>query len=118
MLLLIKKETLLTVSMGRALAQVISRRPFTAEARVRTRVNPRGICGGQSGTVVLSVAGRGPTLSPRVFYQMLKKVRKFVTKIPHKDQGSKYDITPVIIIIIISGSTVLVRTLAASHRRF
>jgi hypothetical protein len=32
------------------MAQVVSRRPLTAEARVRTRVNPRGICGGQSGT--------------------------------------------------------------------
>jgi hypothetical protein len=35
---------------GRAMAQVISRRPVTAKARVRTRVNPCGICGGQSGT--------------------------------------------------------------------
>jgi hypothetical protein len=32
------------------MAQVVSRRPLTAEARVRARVNPRGICGGQSGT--------------------------------------------------------------------
>jgi hypothetical protein len=30
--------------------QVVSRRPLTAEARVRARVNPCGICGGQSGT--------------------------------------------------------------------
>jgi hypothetical protein len=36
--------------MGRAMAQVVSRRPLTAEARVRARVNPCGICGGQSGT--------------------------------------------------------------------
>jgi hypothetical protein len=35
---------------GRAMAQVVSRRPLTAEARVRARVNARGICGGQSGT--------------------------------------------------------------------
>jgi hypothetical protein len=35
---------------GRAMAQVVSRRPLTAEARVRDRVNPYGICGGQSGT--------------------------------------------------------------------
>jgi hypothetical protein len=32
------------------MAQVVSRRPLTAEARVRSRVNPCGICGGQSGT--------------------------------------------------------------------
>jgi hypothetical protein len=36
--------------MGRAMAQVVSRRPLTAEARVRVRVSPCGICGGQSGT--------------------------------------------------------------------
>jgi hypothetical protein len=35
------------------MAQVVSRRPLTAEARVRCRVNPRGICGGQSGTVTV-----------------------------------------------------------------
>jgi hypothetical protein len=33
-----------------AMAQVVSRRPLTAEAWVRARVNPCGICGGQSGT--------------------------------------------------------------------
>jgi hypothetical protein len=32
------------------MAQVISRRPPSAEARVRSRVSPCGICGGQSGT--------------------------------------------------------------------
>jgi hypothetical protein len=35
---------------SRAMAQVISRRPLTAEALVRIRVNTCGICGGQSGT--------------------------------------------------------------------
>jgi hypothetical protein len=32
------------------MAQAVSRWPLTAEARVRARVNPCGICGGQSGT--------------------------------------------------------------------
>jgi hypothetical protein len=32
------------------MAQAVSRRPPTAEARVRSQVSPRGICGGQSGT--------------------------------------------------------------------
>ena len=32
------------------MAQAVSRRPVTADARVRSRVSPRGICGGQSGT--------------------------------------------------------------------
>jgi hypothetical protein len=35
---------------GRAMAQAVSRWPLTAEARVRARVVPCGICGGQSGT--------------------------------------------------------------------
>jgi hypothetical protein len=47
--------------MGRAMAQAVSRRPLTAEARVRARVNPCGICGGQSGT------GTGFSLSSSVF---------------------------------------------------
>jgi hypothetical protein len=36
--------------LGRVMAQVVSRRPFTVEARVRVGANPCGICGGQSGT--------------------------------------------------------------------
>jgi hypothetical protein len=35
---------------GRAMAQAVSRRPLTAETRVRSQVNPCEICGGQSGT--------------------------------------------------------------------
>jgi hypothetical protein len=35
---------------GRTTAQAVSRQPLTAESRVRARVNPRGICGGQIGT--------------------------------------------------------------------
>jgi hypothetical protein len=36
---------------GRRLtAQAVSRRPPTAEVRVRSRVSPCGVCGGQSGT--------------------------------------------------------------------
>jgi hypothetical protein len=32
------------------MAQAVSRRPSNAEARVRSRVSPCGVCGGQSGT--------------------------------------------------------------------
>ena len=31
------------------MTQAVSRRPPTAEARIRSRVSPCGICGGQSG---------------------------------------------------------------------
>ena len=43
------------------MAQAVSRRPLTAEARVRSRVRPCGICGGKIGTVT------GFSLSPSVF---------------------------------------------------
>jgi hypothetical protein len=43
------------------MAQVVSRRPLTEEARVRARVKPFGICGGQSGT------GTGFSRSSSVF---------------------------------------------------
>jgi hypothetical protein len=46
---------------GHAIAQVVCRRPVTTEARIRARVNPCGICGGQSGT------GTGFSLSSSVF---------------------------------------------------
>jgi hypothetical protein len=39
-----------SLDLGRAMAQVVTRRPLTAEARGRARVNPCGICGGYSGT--------------------------------------------------------------------
>jgi hypothetical protein len=43
---------------GRAMAQVVSIRPLTAEARVRARASPRGMCSGQTesgtGTVFFS----------------------------------------------------------------
>jgi hypothetical protein len=39
-----------TAIKGRAMAQVVSRQPVTAEARFRARVNACEICGGQSGT--------------------------------------------------------------------
>jgi hypothetical protein len=41
---------LVTLYLGHAMAQVVSCRPLTVEAWVLARVNPRGICGGQSGT--------------------------------------------------------------------
>jgi hypothetical protein len=43
------------------MAHAVSRRPLTPEARIRSRVSPRGICGGQSG------AGTGFSPSTSVF---------------------------------------------------
>jgi hypothetical protein len=40
----------LTITVGRAIAQAVSRRLPTAAARVRSQIRPCGICGGQSGT--------------------------------------------------------------------
>ena len=38
------------LSLGRAMAQAVSRRAPTAQARDRSQVGPCGICGGQTGT--------------------------------------------------------------------
>jgi hypothetical protein len=46
---------------GREMNQVVSRRHLIAEARIRGRVSPRGICDGQSGT------GTGSSLKSPVF---------------------------------------------------
>jgi hypothetical protein len=45
-----KSERFSESSLGRAMAQAVSRRHLTAEAWFRSRVSPCGICGGQSGT--------------------------------------------------------------------
>jgi hypothetical protein len=39
-----------TLEMGRAMSQAVSLQPLIAEAWVHARINPCGICGGQSGT--------------------------------------------------------------------
>jgi hypothetical protein len=41
---------LLSHTTGRAMVQVVSLRPSTAEDQVRSRFSPCGICGGQRGT--------------------------------------------------------------------
>jgi hypothetical protein len=48
------------------MAQAVSRRPLTAEARVRSRVSPCGICGGQSGTGTRF--SRSTSVFPRQFH--------------------------------------------------
>jgi hypothetical protein len=46
----INKQITNPMEHGRAMAQAVSRRPLTADARVRSRVSPYEICGGQSRT--------------------------------------------------------------------
>ena len=57
------------------MAQAVSRRPITVEARVRSRVSPSGICGGQSSTGAgFSPEYFGFPLSPMLHY--LGKTKK------------------------------------------
>ena len=66
--------------LGRAMAQAASRRPLIAEALVRSRFSPCGICGGQSGI------GTGFSPSTSVFpcrfhstsAPLLGKMKKFI----------------------------------------
>jgi hypothetical protein len=82
------KETMPN-SVGRAMAQAVSRRPPTAEARFRSRVSPCGICGGQSGI------GTGFSASTSVFPCQFHS-----TGAPLLGQGQKIII---IIVIFITG---------------
>jgi hypothetical protein len=59
------------------MAQVVSRRPLTAESRVRARVNTCGICGGQSAT------GTGLSPSSSVFRCKYHSTVVFHTHIYH-----------------------------------
>jgi hypothetical protein len=74
------------------MAQAVSCRPLTAEARVRFRVSSCGICGGQSGTET----GFSPSTSVflRQFYSTgapvhgkTKKPIIFITGLHNKRQG-------------------------------
>jgi hypothetical protein len=75
------------------MAQAVSRRPLTAEARVRSLVGPWGIGGGQSGTG----AGFSPSTSvfPCQFHstgaplhgKTKKKLIIFITGLHNKPQG-------------------------------
>jgi hypothetical protein len=82
------KEASLIASKGRAMAQAVSRRPFTTEARVRSRVSPCGIGGGQSGI------GTGFSLSISVFFPVnfippvlhYQKKKNFITGLHNNPQ--------------------------------
>jgi hypothetical protein len=78
LLCLLTYVEVLTTQYGRAMAQAVSRRPHTAEARVRSRVSPCGFCVGQSG----NGTGFSPSTSvfPCQFYSigapLLGKIKK------------------------------------------
>jgi hypothetical protein len=79
-------------SQGRAMAQAVSRRPPTAEARVRSRVSPCGICGGQSGTRTdfpprTSVFSCQFDYTGASLHGKTKKLIIFITGLHNKPQG-------------------------------
>jgi hypothetical protein len=61
------------------MAQAVSQRPLTAEAPVRSRVSPCGICGGQSGT--------GIGFSRVLRFSPTKKPISFITASHNKPQA-------------------------------
>jgi hypothetical protein len=81
------------------MAQAVSRRPLTADARVRSRVSTCGICGGQSGT------GTGFSPSTSIFpcqihstgapldEETKKKLIIFITGLHNKPQGCGASVT-------------------------
>jgi hypothetical protein len=71
---------------GRSMSQAVIRRPLTAEARVRSRVSPCGICGGQNGTGT----GFPPSISFHrcsISRKNEKKITIFITGLHNKHQG-------------------------------
>ena len=83
-------------TLGRVMAQAVSRRPPTAEARVLSRVSPCGICGGQSDTG--TVFSPSTSVFPCQFHStdalLLGKIKKniifsfiFITGLHNKPQG-------------------------------
>jgi hypothetical protein len=79
-------------NMGCAMAQAASHRPLTAEARVRSRVSPCWVCGGQSdtGTGFPRVHRFSPVNSiPPVFHYKEKRRNLiiFITRLHNKPQG-------------------------------
>jgi hypothetical protein len=81
-----------TLLVGRATAQAVSSRPFTAGAEVRSRVSPCGICGGESGMgQVFPRVLRFSLVSliPPVLHYLKKreKLLSFITGLHKKPQG-------------------------------
>jgi hypothetical protein len=74
------------------MAQAVSRRPPTAEARFRSRLSPCEICGGQSGT------GTGFSPSTSVFPCQFHSAGALLL-----GEGQKIIIIVIIIVIFITG---------------
>jgi hypothetical protein len=75
-----------TLNQGRAIAQAVNRRPLTAEARVRSRLSPCGICGGQSGTGFSPITSVFPCQFHSTGAPLLEKMKKktyYLSLYPH-----------------------------------
>jgi hypothetical protein len=77
---------------GRDMAQAVSRRPLNPQARVRSRVSPCGICGGQSGIGIYF--SPSTSVFPCQFHSTgaplqgkTKKLIFFITGLHNKSQG-------------------------------
>jgi hypothetical protein len=70
----LRSGTLFNGKDGCAMAQAVSRRPFTAKAQVQCRVSQSGIRSGQSGT------GKGLTPSTSVFHCQISLQRCSITR--------------------------------------
>jgi hypothetical protein len=79
------------------MVQVVSRRPLTAEAQVRSRISPCGICGGQSGTATgffpeyfgfpLSVSFHRCSITWKNKKKLIIFIFIFITRLHNKPQG-------------------------------
>jgi hypothetical protein len=59
------------VCVGRAMAQVVSRRPLTVEARIRARASPCRICGARSSETVSRPSDMNNVCMYRVAHEMI-----------------------------------------------
>jgi hypothetical protein len=87
-----QRKDISSCTKGRTIVQAVSFWPLTAEARVRTRASPCGICGGQSGSrtgfsrsTSVFACQFHPTGAP--LHVKTKTITIFITGLHNKPQG-------------------------------